>query len=81
MVKVSHVGKISSWFEQRAFGVCNWWGSKLGIRPTRIRMYFIYLSFFTVGSPIIMYFIMAFILEHKEFFKLKRAKKSSVWDL
>jgi phage shock protein C len=70
------------WFEAQAFGVCEWWGKKLGIRTTTVRMYFIYLSFFTFGSPIIMYFIMAFVLEHKEFFKIRRKfRKSSVWDL
>jgi phage shock protein PspC (stress-responsive transcriptional regulator) len=72
---------IQNWFESRAFGVCSWWGKKLGINTTRIRMYFIYLSFFTVGSPIIMYFIMAFILEHKQYFKPLKAKRRSVWDL
>ena len=72
---------IQNWFETRAFGVCDWWGKKLGINTTRIRMYFIYLSFFTVGSPIIIYFIMAFILEHKKYFKPQRTKRRSVWDL
>lgn len=75
------VKKITSWFEQQAFGVCEWWGKKLGIKSTTIRMYFIYLSFFTVGSPIIIYFIMAFMLEHKNYFKPMRNKRRSVWDL
>jgi phage shock protein C len=75
------VNTIISWFEKQAFGVCTWWGEKLGIRSTSIRMYFVYLSFFTVGSPVIIYFIMAFILQHKEHFKLRRSKKSSVWEL
>ena len=72
---------IRNWFESRAFGVCSWWGEKLGIRATRIRMYFIYLSFFTFGSPVIIYFIMAFVLEHKEYFKPQKNKRRSVWDL
>jgi phage shock protein PspC (stress-responsive transcriptional regulator) len=72
---------IQNWFESRAFGVCSWWGKKLGINTTRIRMYFIYLSFFTIGSPIIVYFVMAFILEHKAYFKPLRSKRRSVWDL
>lgn len=72
---------IISWFEKRAFGVCDWWGEKLGIKPTTIRMYFIYLSFFTAGSPVIIYFFMAFILEHKEYFKPKKYKRRSVWDI
>lgn len=78
------VNAIAYWFEHRAYGVCSWWGKKLGIRATKIRMYFIYLSFFTVGSPVIVYFIMAFILEHKEYFKPRnpfRRPRASVWDI
>ncbi|MFO0321379.1 MAG: PspC domain-containing protein [Bacteroidota bacterium] len=75
------IEKIIYWFEQQAFGVCEWWGEKLGIRTTKIRMYFIYLSFFTFGSPIIIYFMMAFILENKESFKPKFTRRKSVWDI
>ena len=75
------VNKIILWFEQQAFGVCEWWGKKLGIGTTNIRLYFIYLSFFTFGSPIIIYFMMAFMLEHKEFFKPKDVRRKSIWDL
>ncbi|HWY37744.1 MAG TPA: PspC family transcriptional regulator [Bacteroidia bacterium] len=75
------VDRIKDWFEHRAFGVCGWWGRKLGISSTKIRMYFIYLSFFTLGSPVILYFIMAFLLEHKNFFKPLRSRRRSVWDI
>lgn len=78
------VNMIASWFEHRAYGVCSWWGKKLGIKATKIRMYFIYLSFFTVGSPVIVYFIMAFVLEHKESFKPRnwfRRQRGSIWDI
>lgn len=75
------INAIVNWFEQQAFGVCSWWGEKLGIRSNNIRMYFVYLSFFTAGSPVIIYFIMAFILQHKEYFKPKHQKKSSVWEI
>ncbi len=76
------IKSIINWFEHKAFGVCEWWGKKLGIDTTTIRMYFIYLSFFTFGSPIIAYFIMVFILEHKNYFKpFYKKKRPSVWDL
>jgi len=68
------IQSIRYWFESRAFGVCTWWGERLGIKTTRIRMYFIYLSFFTFGSPIIFYFIMAFR-------SIIGKKRPSVWDL
>lgn len=74
------IRSIVSWFEKQAFGVCTWLGEKFGIRTTTIRMYFIYLSFFTVGSPVIVYFILAFILEHKKYFRPNR-KRHSVWDI
>lgn len=73
--------KIVLWFETKAFGVCSWWGEKLGIKSTTIRMYFIYLSFFTVGSPVIIYFIMAFILEHKQYFKPRKSRRLTIWDI
>jgi phage shock protein C len=76
------VNKIYNYFEKQAFGVCSWWGEKLGIKTSRIRIFFIYLSFFTVGSPLIIYLVMAFVLEHKSYFKLKFRKNNfSVWDL
>ena len=74
--------KVVSLFEFQLFGVCSWLGDKLGIKATSIRMCFIYLSFFTFGSPIIVYLISSFILEHKEFFKPRlEPKRRSVWDL
>lgn len=77
------VSKIQSFFENNAFGVCTYLGDKLGINSGRIRMYFIYLSFFTAGSPVLLYFILAFIIEHKEYFKPHwlRKEKRSVWEL
>ncbi|MCB0408708.1 MAG: PspC family transcriptional regulator [Flavobacteriales bacterium] len=73
------ISKILAFFEKQAFGVCNWWGEKLLLKTSRIRLFFIYLSFLTFGSPIIIYLIMAFILEHKEYFKL--SKRKTVWDI
>jgi phage shock protein C len=72
---------IIAWFEQEAFGVCTWLGNKLGIKSTTIRMYFIYLSFFTFGSPIIIYFILAFLLENKKIFSRSKHIRRRTWDL
>lgn len=72
------VDNIKDFFEQQAFGVCDWWGEYLNVDSNSIRVYFIYLSFLTLGSPLIMYLVMAFVLENKEWFK---PKKQSVWDL
>ncbi len=52
--------KIREFLELQAFGVCSSIGVRLGIASTRIRMWFIYISFLTMGSPIIIYMILAF---------------------
>lgn len=73
------INRIQDFFERYAFGVCAWWGQKLGLKTSKIRLSFIYLSFLTLGSPLIIYLIMAFVLEHKYYFKFK--KRSTVWDI
>lgn len=72
------IEKIKTIFEKQAFGVCDWWGKFYGIPSSKIRLFFIYTSFLTVGSPIIIYLIMAFILRIRNMMKQNR---SGVWDL
>jgi len=72
---------IVAWFEQQAFGVCDSLGNKLGIKGTTVRLYFIYLSFFTFGSPVIIYFILAFFKEHKKHFFPSSSSRKRLWDL
>ena len=59
--KIPIVNSIVHFFEKRAFGVSDWWGEKLNIDPILIRKFFIYLSFATLGSPILIYFIMLIV--------------------
>jgi phage shock protein PspC (stress-responsive transcriptional regulator) len=72
---------IVAWFEQQAFGVCDSIGNKIGIKGTTVRLYFIYLSFFTFGSPVIIYFILAFFKENKKHFFPKSQARKRLWDL
>lgn len=74
------IARVLNFFERQAFGVCEWWGRKLGIEVHKVRLSFIYLSFITLGSPVFLYLIMAFILENKDYFK-PRGKRSTIWDL
>jgi len=69
---------IQSFFEKQAFGVCEWLGEKWGIKSSRIRLYFIYVSFLTFGSPVIIYFVLLFWLEQKDWFK---SRKPTIWDI
>ncbi len=54
---------IQYFFEQNAFGVCTRMGEKLGIASSSIRLWFIYASFITFGSPVILYMGLAFLMD------------------
>ena len=69
---------IREYFEKQAFGVCTRIGEKLQMRTSVIRLFFIYTSFLTIGSPLIIYMILAFWLKMKSYV---RSKRTSVWDL
>jgi phage shock protein C len=64
--------------EKQVFGVCSYLGDRLGVSSARIRLYFIYTSFLTMGSPVILYLMMAFWLNIKSY---KQEKRRSLWDL
>lgn len=64
--------------EKSAFGVCSYLGEKMGISTARIRMYFIYTSCLTLGSPILFYLITAFWINIKRYSVERRTR---VWDL
>ena len=59
--------KIKEFVELQAFGVCSALGEKLGIASSKIRMWFIYISFITFGSPLIIYMILAFWINIKNY--------------
>ncbi|RFM28903.1 PspC domain-containing protein [Deminuibacter soli] len=61
------MNKLRHFIEWQAFGVCSAIGAKLGIATSRIRMWFIYISFLTMGSPIVVYMVMAFWLNMKNY--------------
>tara|TARA_B100000768_G_C11171873_1_gene329072 strand:- start:20 stop:241 length:222 start_codon:yes stop_codon:yes gene_type:complete len=65
-------------FEKKIFGVSSWWGSRLGIKASIIRLFFIYASF-TNTLTILIYLAMMLLLKLKYHFKYK--KRKSVFDL
>lgn len=69
--------RLQYFIESQAFGVCAALGKKLGIATSSIRLSFIYLSFLTFGSPVIVYLILAFLLDLR---KSLRRERSTVWD-
>ncbi len=65
--------------EWQAFGVCSTIGEKLGIATSRIRMWFIYISFLTMGSPLIIYMVMAFWINIKKYILYTRRNPLWYW--
>ncbi|HLF63925.1 MAG TPA: PspC domain-containing protein [Saprospiraceae bacterium] len=55
--------------EKSAFGVCQAIGDRLGIQASKIRLYFIYTSFITMGSPLVIYLIIAFWMNVRKYFR------------
>ncbi len=54
--------KIQGFVEYQIFGVCTRIGEKMGIAASSIRLSFIYASFLTFGSPILVYISLAFVM-------------------
>ncbi len=75
---MKRVDSIKFFVEQRAFGVCTWLGKKMGIKTERVRMYFLYVTFGTLGSSVIIYLIIAFWLNIKNY---QKEGRKTVWDL
>jgi phage shock protein PspC (stress-responsive transcriptional regulator) len=68
--------KIQHFFEGYAFGVCTRLGEKLGMATSSIRLFFIYASFITFGSPVILYLVLAFVMNMRKHLR----KRSAIWD-
>ncbi len=59
--------KLRHFIEWNVFGVCTYIGERLHISTSTIRKYFIYISFLTLGSPVIFYFFLAFWMNIKQY--------------
>jgi phage shock protein PspC (stress-responsive transcriptional regulator) len=70
------IKKIQLFFEEHAFGVCTSLGEKLGIATSSIRLFFIYASFLTLGSPVVVYMGLAFIMNMRRHLR----RRSTIWD-
>jgi phage shock protein PspC (stress-responsive transcriptional regulator) len=68
--------RIQDFFEGHAFGVCTRLGEKLGMATSSIRLFFIYVSFITFGSPVAIYLALAFIMNIRKHLR----KRSPIWD-
>ncbi|MGO3707225.1 MAG: PspC domain-containing protein [Mesonia hippocampi] len=76
MLKIIY--KIRYFFERYGFFVSSRIADRIGIRVKSIRLFFIYLSFATLGMGFALYLTLAFWLRLKD---LVYTKRTSVFDL
>jgi hypothetical protein len=72
------IDKLRYFFEKRGFDFSSRLAERFGIRATNVRLFFIYLSFFTIGLSFAVYLFLAFSLKLKD---MMYTKRSSVFDL
>lgn len=75
---MTSVYRIRHYFERNGFYVSSRLADKIGIRARSIRLFFIYLSFATLGVGFAVYLTLAFWLRIKD---LIYTKRTSVFDL
>ena len=68
---------LRSFLELQFFGVCTYLGEKLSMPSSKIRLFFIYATCVTAGSPVIIYLAMAFLINLRDYIK---GKRSPIWD-
>jgi phage shock protein C len=68
--------RIQRFFEHQAFGVCAKLGDKLNLSASSIRLSFIYASFLTFGSPVLIYLALAYIINFRQHL---RRRQNPVW--
>ena len=66
------MSRMKEFIEWQLFGVCTAIGDRLGIATSKIRTWFIYISFLTMGSPLIVYFVLAFWMNIKKYILYSR---------
>ncbi|WP_428742103.1 PspC domain-containing protein [Tenacibaculum sp.] len=72
------IHSVRHFFERHGFNVSSRFADRLGMRATNVRLFFIYISFVTVGLSFGLYLTLAFLLRLKDMIYTKR---TSVFDL
>lgn len=72
------VYNIRYYLEKRGYYVCSRLADRLGMRAKSVRLFFIYVSFATLGVGFAIYLTLAFWLKLKD---LVYTKRTSVFDL
>ncbi len=69
---------LKYFFELHGFNVLSRFADRLGMRAKNVRLFFIYISFVTIGLSFGIYLTLAFLLKLKD---MVYTKRSSVFDL
>ncbi|MDR0230200.1 MAG: PspC domain-containing protein [Flavobacteriaceae bacterium] len=72
------INDLRYYLEKRGFKVSTRLADRIGMRATNVRLFFIYLSFFTLGLGFALYLTLAFLAKLKD---LVYTKRTSVFDL
>lgn len=72
------IDSLRHFFEKHGFAVSSRFADKLGIDVSNVRIFFIYISFITLGFSFGIYLTLAFLLRLKDMIYTKRR---SVFDL
>lgn len=75
---MKYIYDLKYFFEQHGFNVLSRVADRLGMRAKNVRLFFIYISFVTVGLSFGVYLTLAFLLKLKDMIYTKR---TSVFDL
>jgi phage shock protein PspC (stress-responsive transcriptional regulator) len=73
------MNRIKDFIEWQVFGVCSAIGDKFDIAASQIRKWFIYVSFLTLGSPIVLYMILAFWMNLKRYIFAAKRNPLKYW--
>ncbi|PTQ95003.1 phage shock protein C (PspC) family protein [Mucilaginibacter yixingensis] len=68
------IQRILTFFERYSFGVCTYLGERFNISIAKIRLFFIYTSFLSVGFPLIFYFFAGIVLDFRNYIKRLRSR-------
>ena len=72
------MNRFKEFLEKGMFGVFAALGDSMGIASYRIRLFFIYISFFSFGTPIFIYLAVLFVMNINRYIKNKR--RNPIWD-
>jgi hypothetical protein len=75
---MSFVHSVRHFFERHGYQVSSRLADRLGMRALNVRLFFIYISFVTIGLSFGVYLTLAFLFRLKDMIYTKR---SSVFDL